>query len=146
MTAVLGLDYGLRRIGVAWGTTELGVACAVGTHVEGRDGSILKYLETLIAEREITLLVLGLPLTADGRETEIAAKVRRFAARLTAALDLPVEFWDERFSSVEADRWLSTRKKPTREDRDALAAEIILQNYLDSLRAPEQSLPGEEPS
>ncbi len=145
MPAVLGLDYGLRRIGVAWGTTELGVALAVGTHVEGRDGSILEYLGAIIAERDITQLVVGLPLTADGREAESAVQARRFADRLAAACGLPVVFWDERYSSLEADRWLATRKHSSREERDAMAAEIILQNYLDSLRAGDQSLPGEGP-
>lgn len=143
MSGVLGLDYGLRRIGVAWGTTELGVACAVGTHVEGRDGSVLAYLEAIITERDISLLVLGLPLTADGREADTAARARKFGARLTEAFALPVVFWDERYSSAEADRWLSTRKRATKEDRDAMAAEIILQSYLDSLRPGDQSLPGE---
>jgi len=137
MVSLLGLDYGLRRIGVAWGGTSEGLAFALGTHVEGRDGSILEYLDEIIRERAVTRIVVGLPLTADGRETDIAARARKFGDRLAAATGLPIVFWDERYSSVEADRWLATRKKPTKEDRDAMAAEIILQSYLDSLRAGE---------
>lgn len=133
MTCYLGLDYGLRRIGLAASDPDGSLAFAVGTHVEGRDGSILTRLGELIMVRQAVGLVLGLPLTADGRESDMAARVRKFAARLTAEFDLEVILWDERFSSAEADRWLKSASRPAKEDRDALAAQIILQSYLDSL-------------
>ena len=69
--------------------------------------------------------VVGLPLTADGRESAMAGKVRDFAARLQAKLAVDVILWDERFSSQEADRWLAGRKRKRREDRDLVAAELI---------------------
>jgi putative Holliday junction resolvase len=135
MTAFLGLDYGKRRVGVAVGDDQRGIAFAHGTHREGHDGSVVDYLAAIISERDITTLVVGLPLRADGSEGEITTATRKFAALLEERLGLPVVLWDERFSSTEADRWLMDRRKKAKEDRDALAAEIILQSYLDSLRA-----------
>jgi putative Holliday junction resolvase len=135
MSCYLGLDYGLRRIGLAASDPDGTLAFAVGTHQEGRDGSILTRLGTMIAEREVVGLVLGLPLTADGREGDIAAKVRKFAERLAREFPVEVILWDERFSSAEADRWLEGANRPAREDRDTVAAQIILQSYLDSLAA-----------
>lgn len=133
MKTWLGLDYGLRRIGIAAGVDRL--ALAVTTHTEGRDGSIFTFLRSLIDERGVTGIVVGLPLTADGREGDIAAKVRRFAQRLEEEIGLPVVLWDERYSSAEADRGLAEAARPPREARDAEAARIILQSYLDHLVA-----------
>ncbi|PID78765.1 Holliday junction resolvase RuvX [bacterium DOLJORAL78_65_58] len=129
----LGLDYGLRRIGLAVGDSSRRLAFAVGTHQEGRDGSILEFLDHLIRERDVRTLVVGLPLKADGGEGDMARKVRRFADLLAERLGLPVVLWDERYSSQEADRWLRDKRRVGKGDRDALAAEIILQSYLDSL-------------
>jgi putative Holliday junction resolvase len=133
MSCYLGLDYGRRRIGIAASDPASGLAFAVGTHVEGRDGSILTRLGELIDERGVSGIVLGLPLTADGGEGDMVARVRKFAARLAAQFPVEVILWDERYSSAEADRWLPGGGRSPREDRDALAAEIILQSYLESL-------------
>ena len=135
MSCYLGLDYGMRRIGIAASDPASGLAFAVGTHVEGRDGSILNHLGELIDERDVSGIVLGLPLTADGREGDMAVRVRKFAGRLADQFTVEVIFWDERFSSVEADRWLPGGGRSSKEDRDAVAAQIILQSYLDSLDA-----------
>ena len=127
MTVCLGLDYGLRRIGVAAGDTERRLAFAVTTHVEGRDGSVLDLLRKQVAERGVGRIVLGLPLTADGREAGMAERVRRFATVLERELGLDVVLWDERYSSAEADRWLPTgrrtgkrRRRPGRRDHPAI--------------------------
>jgi len=135
MPACLGLDYGLRRIGFAACDAEASLAFAIDTHVEGRDGSVFSLIEKMIVERNIQTLVVGLPLTTAGEEADLAQKARTFGDKLALKFSLPVVMWDERYSSQEADRWLVLAKRPTREDRDALAAEIILQSYLDSLQA-----------
>ncbi|RKZ17527.1 Holliday junction resolvase RuvX [bacterium] len=128
----IGVDYGLRRTGFAVGDTEHRLAMAHGTHVEGRDGSLLVAIRDLAAARGADTVVLGLPLTADGREGDMVARVRRFAAVIERDTELRVVLWDERFSSAEADRWLALRKAPGKEERDAVAAAIILQSWLDS--------------
>jgi putative Holliday junction resolvase len=132
MSSFLALDYGLRRIGIAASDPDGCLAFALGTHVEGRDGSILARLGELIEERTVTGLVLGLPLTADGREGDMAVQVRKFSRRLADQFEVEVILWDERFSSAEADRWLQGSRRAGKEDRDAVAAQIILQSYLDS--------------
>ncbi len=129
----LCLDYGLSRIGLAVGDGERRLAFAVATHQEGRDGSALDFIADLVRDRGVDTLVVGLPLKTDGSEGEIALKARRFAGLLEERLGLPVVLWDERYSSQEADRWLQDKRRVRKGDRDALAAEIILQSYLDSL-------------
>ena len=138
MAVVLGLDYGLRRVGLAVSDPTGTLASGVGCHSSPQDGSILDRLRDLIRERAVERIVVGLPLTADGREGEMAQKARRFAERLVEAFALPVHLVDERYSSQEADAWLrianrrpGRRRKPKGE-RDEIAAELILQQYLDS--------------
>lgn len=142
MTGYLGIDYGKRRIGVATGDDQQFLAFALGTHVEGKDGSVLDFLRNLASERDIQTVVVGLPLTADGRSGEMAAAAKKFAGLLEQRLGMSTIMWDERFSSAEADRWLAAKKQSTKEDRDALAAQIILQSYLDHLKS---SSPGQLP-
>lgn len=133
---LLGIDYGTRRIGLAWGDRERRLAFALGTHQEGRDGSALDRIAGIVQERQIERVVIGLPRRSDGSEGEIAERARRFARLLEERLELPCVLWDERYSSQEADRWLAGRaSRKEKGDRDSLAAEIILQSYLDSLVA-----------
>lgn len=134
---LLGIDYGTRRVGLAWGDRDRRLAFALGVHQEGRDGSVLDRIADIVAERGIGFIVVGLPQRSDGGEGEIATRARRFAEILQQRLGLPCVMWDERYSSQEADRWLAGRQRrdKAKGERDALAAEIILQSYLDSLAA-----------
>lgn len=135
MACYLGFDYGARRVGIAASDERASLAFALRTHVRGRDGSLMAAVRALAAERGAVGLVVGLPLTADGREAAAAAQARAFAERLRREVALPVVMWDERYSSVEAERSLRRGKRIAREATDAVAAQIILQSYLDSLRA-----------
>ncbi|HPF34116.1 MAG TPA: Holliday junction resolvase RuvX [Candidatus Krumholzibacteria bacterium] len=130
MGSVLGLDYGTRRIGIAGSDPTRLIASALGCHREPEDGSVLARLRDLIRERDVDTVVVGLPLTADGRRGPIAERAERFAARLREEFGLPVVLVDERYSSQEADRWLAGRRRPKGE-RDAAAAALILQQFLD---------------
>jgi len=135
MPVLIGLDYGLRRIGIAVSDPEGRIALPVGVHVEGRDGSILSLLRNLIQDREATGIVLGLPLRASGAEGDIAARVRRFAGRLEAELAVPVVLVDERYSSQAAEKAIGLRGRPARRGEvDDVAAQIILQDHLDRLQ------------
>jgi len=135
MSVYMGIDYGKTRIGVSVSDQTGTIASAVGTHHEGLDGSIFDYLKNIINKRSVETIVIGLPLTADGRETESVEMVRKFARLLIERFSLPVEFCDERYSSKEADQWLRMNGKKGRSkgETDAVAAEIILQQYLDGL-------------
>lgn len=136
MPVIIGIDYGLRRIGIAVSDPDGRLALAVGVHVEGRDGSVLARLRDLAAEREATAVVVGLPLTADGRESDLSIRARRFADRVAEDLGLPVTMVDERYTSQEAERWIAMRGRPARRGEvDDVAAQIILQSHLDRLEA-----------
>ena len=136
MGILLGLDYGPRRTGIAVSDDTLTLATALTTHDSRADGSLFEFLADLIAERGCTGFVIGLPLTADGRETGMAGKVRDFAARIGERFGLPVHLVDERYSSAEAERLLSLsgRRRRPKGEIDATAAAIILQTHLDSVR------------
>ena len=137
MAVFIGLDYGERRIGIAVSDPAGSIALPVGVHVEGRDGSVLALLTDLARERGASAVVVGLPLTADGREERLAGLARRFADRVGQTLGLPVILTDERYSSQEAERAIALRGRPARRGEvDAVAAQLILQQYLDARRDP----------
>ncbi len=134
---VMALDLGEKRIGVALSdpTRTIASAHSVITRKSRLEDSA-RYAH-LIAENGVTLLVIGLPVTLGGREGERAAWVRDYAADLAERLPVPVVFWDESLSTVEAQASLRAqgrRGKKLRERVDAVAAAIILQAYLDAQR------------
>lgn len=134
MATLMGFDFGLARIGVAVGETETRLAQAL-TVVHGeanaqRFGEIAK----LLAEWKPQRLVVGLPSSLEGEETEMTARCRRFANQLNGRFGLPVSLVDERLSSAEAETMLRELKMGWRERKqhlDALAAQRILQSFLD---------------
>ncbi len=139
---ILALDVGERRIGVAAGDDQYGVAIPIVT-LEPQ-GDPLEAVVALIKEQGAGKVVVGLPISLDGSLGPQGRRVKAFAQALAARLELPVETWDERLTSVEAARRLrlggrtARMGRPTRRGRrtdkaavDALAAAIILQAYLD---------------
>jgi putative Holliday junction resolvase len=133
MPTLLGLDYGQTRIGIAISDPEQTVATPLTTHDRRRQGSFFTWLAALIRQRDVTALVLGLPLTAAGGEGRMAERVRSFAARLQERLGIPVVLWDERYTTQEAQGRLREdgRRRRPRGQVDALAATLMLQSYLD---------------
>lgn len=128
---LLGLDVGQRRIGVAWGDSIGRLAQPLTTLTV--DGSEIERLKALIADREAAALVVGLPRNQSGAETAQSQSVRAFAAGPLSELRLPVHFQDESVTSVLAEEQLQQRKKPfAKGDIDAVAAGIILQDYLEA--------------
>jgi putative Holliday junction resolvase len=131
---LLAFDFGLKRTGVAVGNTVSGGARPLTTIVEEQNDKRFAAIEALIAEWRPERLLVGLPLALDGAETEISKRARRFGNQLHGRFGLPVEFADERFSSVLAEAAL----KPGRagkEQIDAAAAAVILQAWLDEQSA-----------
>jgi putative Holliday junction resolvase len=130
---IMGLDVGGKRTGVAV-ADELGmIASPVGFVLRGpRDRDELR---ALVARFGITRLVAGLPASLSGREGQQAADVRAYAEALAGDLDLPLDYWDERLTSTIAERALIDRgvnRAKRRERIDAVAAAVMLQNYLDA--------------
>lgn len=131
---LLGLDYGSRRIGVAV-SDPLGITAQ---HLEAirREGDrkdIAGILETA-SRYGVEGIVVGLPLLPDGNEGEQARKARAFAEKIRDASGIPVEMWDERLTTVQAERHLidsGVRRDKRKAVRDSLSAVLILQGVLD---------------
>ncbi|MEE8331610.1 MAG: Holliday junction resolvase RuvX [Acidimicrobiia bacterium] len=133
---VLGLDYGERRIGVAI-SDGLGLTAQPHSVIDLAQMDLGKALAEIIAEYEIKRVVVGLPVSLSGSEGEVAARARAFAAEVADLTGLGVEMYDERFTSVEAERVLldaGARRSRRKSVRDKLAASVMLQGYLDSAR------------
>jgi len=131
----LGLDVGTKTIGVAvsdgLGFTAQGVTTVRRTNLKA-DFAALK---ALVQEHEGERFVVGLPLNMDGSEGPRAEASRKFAQQLQSALGLPVEFWDERLSTMAATRTLleaDVSRAKRREVIDQMAAQFILQGWLDA--------------
>jgi len=134
---VLALDLGKRRIGLAL-SDELGItAQGLETLQRSNIREDLAKLSQLASEKNVALILMGNPLHMSGREGRQAEYARDFGERLRAATGLPIEYRDERLTTVEAERVLrqsgiSIEKRAKAVDR--LAAVILLESYLDSQR------------
>ena len=136
MTRILGLDYGTRRIGVAV-SDPLGLTAGPLEVLDATAADFDERLRNLAEGLGVELIVVGLPVGLDGREGQAAGDARRFAERVAAATGLPVEMYDERFSTVTAERALlesGMRRERRKEARDRVAAAVFLQAYLDGRR------------
>lgn len=140
MSRILALDYGERRIGVAISDPTRTIAQPLSTVLRrrGKRPPYTRILE-LIQEWEPVLLVVGLPIEASGEEGRMADEARAFGDGLRQRSGLPVEYWDERYSSVRAQRELLRLDLPAAARRekhrvDAMAATLTLQSYLDAHR------------
>jgi putative Holliday junction resolvase len=138
---MLALDVGERRVGVALCDETRTLARPLLTLKRASKTEDFAKLAAVCREHAIEKVIVGLPRTLRGEEGPQARRVRRYAAELQAALNLPIDFWDERFSSVDAQERLASagRKRarnlrPARGEIDAAAAAIILQEYLDEHR------------
>ncbi len=132
---VLAFDFGLRRIGVALGETLLGQARPLKVIDAESNDARFAAIAALIRDWQPALLVVGLPRAVDGVEHDMSARCRRFAHQLEGRYRLPVQFVDERFSSSEADARLVADGldwRARKEQVDAVAAQIILQDYFDA--------------
>lgn len=132
---MLGLDIGERRIGIAV-SDEMGmIASPVG--MIQRTGDVSSALRALIRQYNAVRLVAGLPVGLNGREGPQAALVREYTDSLAAEIDVPLDYWDERLSTMVAERSLiagGTRRNQRKQKIDAVAAAVILQGYLDNQR------------
>lgn len=136
--ALIGFDYGSKRLGVAVSDLLLMTATPYKIIQRSDFQADLAEIRKIVSEKEIGGIVYGLPLQMNGEEGEIAQEVRKFAQKLAQDIKLPYFFWDERLSSSavesmmikEADLSRAKRKKSL----DAGAAAYILQGVLDALR------------
>ena len=128
----MGLDVGSRRIGVAIGD-ELGIVATPVGFVEAGPGDRSR-LGVLIARFGVTDLVVGIPRTMSGEEGPQAKEVRAYARTLSRDLKIPITYWDERLTTVIAERSLISggrNRQQRRQEVDAAAAAVMLQGFLD---------------
>ena len=137
-TPVVGLDLGTRTIGVAVSDISMMIASPIGLIERRKFTSDVERLFELMASRGAAGLVIGLPVNMDGTEGPRCQSARAFARHLLRLRDFPIAFWDERLSTVAANRVLIDEADRSRARRaelvDAMAATWILQGALDRLR------------
>lgn len=135
--AVMGLDLGDKRIGVAISDPLRMIAKADRVIKRRSRAEDFATYRQIVAESSINLIVVGLPLMLDGSDSQQTRWVRDYSTALAEAVGLPVELWDESWSTARAEEALiqsGIRRKKLREKVDAVAAALILQGYLDAQR------------
>jgi putative Holliday junction resolvase len=133
---ILAIDHGSKRIGIAV-SDELKMIAQPLEFVPAEPfAGFLARLHELIRDKQVELILVGMPRNMDGSYGPAALKVQDFVAVLKAALTVPVKTWDERLTSAQANRLLiqgNVRREKRKEKVDKMAAAILLQSYLDSL-------------
>jgi putative Holliday junction resolvase len=131
---ILGLDPGDVRIGVAL-SDPLGIIAQPYRVLDRRTGSVIDEIKAICAENAVTTVVVGLPVSLSGEEGQAAAKARELGAQVEEATSCEIVFFDERFTTVQAEAALiegGVRRRKRRYAVDKVAAAVILQNFLDS--------------
>jgi putative holliday junction resolvase len=138
----LGFDIGTKRTGIALADESMTLASPV-THIEvtSKNDWIKKVL-SFLEQYEIEQIVVGLPLNHEGEEGQDADRIRQYIALLREKTSFPVIEWDERFTTVQAERYLisaNVSRKNRKQVVDKIAACIMLQSYLDHLQFKRES-------
>ncbi|MEG3899597.1 MULTISPECIES: Holliday junction resolvase RuvX [unclassified Microcoleus] len=135
--SALGLDIGLKRVGIA-GCDGTGlIATGITTLVRSSFDRDVAYLRELVRERRVQILVAGLPYSLSGELGAQARQVQKYAGRIATALELPLEYVDERLTSVEAEELMKAEGISLSQNKgsiDRKAAALILQQWLDERR------------
>jgi putative Holliday junction resolvase len=138
---IMGLDPGTKNIGVAVSDETGTISQARQTLRRKGDDETVRDVLRMARDVNAELIVVGLPLNMDGSEGERARDSRALAGRIESAGDIPVELWDERLSTVEAEKVMleaDVSRKKRKRSIDSLAARFILQGYLDHARSREK--------
>jgi putative Holliday junction resolvase len=128
---ILGIDPGLRRVGIAL-SDPLGVTAQGLDTFDRKRGKLLDHIDSLVGANEVKLVVVGHPLSMSGRPNESSLLAEKLASEIAKRSGVEVVLWDERLTSVEAKRVTAGTRAP-KGSLDRIAAVLILQGYLDSL-------------
>jgi putative Holliday junction resolvase len=134
---ILALDHGTRRVGVAISDELKMIAQPLEFIPAEPFADLLVRLKEILREKEVELILLGMPRNMDGSYGPAALKVQEFAAVLKDKIAVPIQLWDERLTTAQAQRFLiegNVRRQQRKEKVDKMAASILLQSYLDSLQ------------
>ena len=133
---ILAIDHGTKRIGIAISDELRMIAQPLEFIPAEPFADVLARLKELIRDKELELILVGLPRNMDGSYGPAALRVQDFVAALRGALTVPIQTWDERLTSAQANRVLiqgNVRRDKRKQKVDKMAAAILLQSYLDSL-------------
>ena len=130
MPVYLGIDYGTKRMGLAW-ADELGVALPLGGDSGVKSKGCWDELRQVVKDRGVSCFVIGYPLHMDGSVGKRAKEVDQFVSRLEDEFGLPVRKVDERLTSLAAEEALGKKVKPEDGKIDAAAASLILKDFLE---------------
>lgn len=133
----MGVDFGGKRIGIAFSDLSGTIATAYEVYVSQNEEKDIDYLASLAKKNDVSKVVFGLPLNADGTESDQTRWTRDFATKFSEKSEIETDFEDERFSSLEAEELLKEAKMNWKQRKlilDKIAAEIILQNYLNKIK------------
>ena len=133
---ILAIDHGTKRMGIAISDELKTIAQPVEFIPAEPFVEFLARLKILLRDKEVDLILVGMPRNMDGSYGPAALKVQDFVAALRGAVTVPLKMWDERLTSVQANRFLieaGVRRDRRKERVDKTAAAILLQSYLDSL-------------
>jgi putative Holliday junction resolvase len=134
---ILAIDPGSVRLGLALSDPSGTIAQPLTVLTRRSEPQVLKALDDLVKEHGVELIVVGLPRMMDGRLAAAAQDAQAFGARVGQATGRPVAYWDERLTTVAAERYLidqGKRRNKRRQEVDRLAATLLLQGYLDFQR------------
>ncbi len=144
MSRILGIDFGTRRVGAAVSDSRRSIASPLEVYERRDPAQDARHYRELVAEEEVTLAVIGLPVHLGGKEGASAAAARAWGDWFAGATGLEVRYYDERYTTVDAEASLvaaGTKRAKRKSLRDMLAARILLQNYLDDGCPPGLSAP-----
>lgn len=133
---ILALDHGTKRIGIAISDELKMIATPLEFVLAEPFTDFVKRLKEIIREKEVELILIGMPRNMDGSYGPAALKVQEFIAVLKDLVAIPIKTWDERLTSAQAQRFLiqgGVRRQERKEKVDKMAASILLQSYLDGL-------------
>jgi len=132
---VLAIDHGSKRMGIAVSDEMQVIAQPLEYILAEPLDKFLERFKQILAEKDVGLIVVGVPRNMDGTYGPAATKVQEFVTALKAEVTIPIKTWDERLTSAQANRYLieaDVRRSKRKEKVDKTAAAILLQSYLDS--------------
>jgi putative Holliday junction resolvase len=141
---IAGIDYGTVRIGIATADLDVGIAGPYESYTRRNERLDAEYFKTLAREERIARFVVGLPVHTSGNESQKSAEARAVGKWLQETTGVPVEYFDERYTSAEAEQMLlaaGLTKKRRKERLDPLAAQIMLTAYLEAGARGQDELP-----
>lgn len=133
---ILAIDYGEKRIGLAL-SDPLQIISRPYLVLENQGEAVYEEIEQIIRNENVGKVVLGLPVNLEGDDTRKTSEVKEFARKLISVISVPLEYWDERYSTVEAHKMIKRMKIDSQKARkiiDKIAASIILEDYLENLK------------